>query len=62
MLCEKHTPTRNKIDLADPKVRVIKKRLSVSDEDLSRIVEKVGDSITAVTKEAEPEFASVKPT
>jgi hypothetical protein len=59
MLCEKHPPLRNKVDLADARqVRVIKKRLGVSRDDLRRIVEKVGNSIAAVTKEAEIEKAA----
>jgi hypothetical protein len=54
MLSKKHSPERNKLDLADPRqVRVLKKRLGVSDDDLKGIVEKVGESIAAVSKEAE---------
>jgi hypothetical protein len=50
----KHPVIRNKIDLTDPnQVRTWKRRLGVSAEDLQRIVEKVGDSISAVTKEIE---------
>jgi uncharacterized protein YjcR len=50
----KHPVIRNKIDLTDPnQVRSWKRRLGVSTEDLQRIVEKVGDSISAVTKEIE---------
>jgi uncharacterized protein YjcR len=50
----KHPVIRNKIDLTDPnQVRSWKRRLGVSAEDLQRIVEKVGDSISAVTKEIE---------
>jgi len=50
----KHPVIRNKIDLTDPdQVRAWKRRLGVSAEDLQRIVEKVGDSISAVTKEIE---------
>jgi uncharacterized protein YjcR len=54
MRCAKHPVIRNKIDLTDPnQVRSWKRRLGVSTEDLQRIVEKVGDSISAVTKEIE---------
>jgi hypothetical protein len=50
----KPAPIRNKIDLADPRqVRLLKKRLGISVDDLQRLVGKVGNSITAVSKEAE---------
>jgi Protein of unknown function (DUF3606) len=50
----KPAPIRNKIDLADPRqVRLLKKRLGISDDDLQRLVGKVGNSIAAVSKEAE---------
>ena len=56
MRCAKHPVIRNKIDLTDPnQVRVWKRRLGVSTEDLQRMVEKVGDSISAVTKQPELE-------
>jgi hypothetical protein len=56
MLCAKHPPVRNKIDLSDPgQVRVWKRRLGLSTSDLRRVVEKVGNSISAVTKEIELE-------
>jgi hypothetical protein len=46
--------TRNKIDVADAsQIRILKKRLGVSSDDLHRIVMKVGNSIAAVTKEIE---------
>jgi len=45
---------RNKIDVADAgQVRILKKRLGVSSDDLHRTVAKVGNSIAAVTKEIE---------
>ena len=45
---------RNKIDLADAsQVRILKKRLGISSDDLHRVVAKVGNSIAAVTKEVE---------
>jgi hypothetical protein len=44
--------TRNKIDVTDAsQIRILKKRLGVSSDDLHRVVEKVGNSIAAVTKE-----------
>ena len=56
MRCAKHRPIRNKIDLSDPgQVRAWKRRLGLSTSDLQRIVEKVGNSISAVTKEIELE-------
>jgi hypothetical protein len=46
--------TRNKIDLADAsQIRILKKRLGISNGDLHRAVAKVGNSIAAVTKEIE---------
>lgn len=43
---------RNKIDLADPcQIRILKKRLGISADELRHIVEKVGNSIAAVSKE-----------
>jgi translation elongation factor EF-4 len=45
---------RNKIDLADAaQIRILKKRLGISNDDLHRVVAKVGSSIAAVTKEIE---------
>jgi Protein of unknown function (DUF3606) len=50
----KPQPIRNKIDLADPRQsRILKKRLGISADDLQRVVEKVGNSIAAVSKEIE---------
>jgi len=51
-------PIRNKIDLADPsQIRVLKRRLGISADDLQRVVAKVGNSIAAVCKEIEPQKA-----
>jgi hypothetical protein len=45
---------RNKIDLSDHRqVRLLKKRLGISVDDLQRLVGKVGNSIAAVSKEVE---------
>jgi hypothetical protein len=50
---------RNTIDLSDVgQVRAWKRRLGLSTNDLQRVIEKVGNSITAVTKEIELERAS----
>jgi hypothetical protein len=55
----KHSPLRNKLDVADTQqVRFLKKRLGVSTDDLLRTVEKVGNSIAAVSKEVELQKAS----
>jgi hypothetical protein len=46
--------TRNKIDVADAsQIRILKKRLGISSDDLHRLVAKVGNSIAAITKEIE---------
>jgi hypothetical protein len=50
----KHPTTRNKIDVADAgQIRILKRRLGISSDDLHRVVAKVGNSIAAVTKEIE---------
>jgi hypothetical protein len=50
----KPAPIRNKIDLADARqVRLFKKRLGISIDDLQRLVGKVGNSIAAISKEVE---------
>lgn len=49
-------PIRNKIDLADPcQIRILKRRLGISADELQRVVEKVGNSIATVCKEVEPQ-------
>jgi predicted RNA-binding protein YlqC (UPF0109 family) len=53
--------TRNKLDMADlGQVRILKKRLRVSDEDMARIVAKTGNSISAISKEIEIQKAAHK--
>jgi uncharacterized protein DUF3606 len=50
----KHPPIRNKIDLAEPiQVRAWTRRLDISPDALKAVVEKVGNSVAAVTKEIE---------
>jgi hypothetical protein len=50
----KHPPIRNKIDLAEPiQVRAWTRRLDISPDALKAVVDKVGNSIAAVTKEVE---------
>jgi hypothetical protein len=52
----KHPPLRNKINLTDSvQVRAWARRLGVSADELKAVVEKVGNSIAAVTKEIELE-------
>jgi hypothetical protein len=59
MRCDKHPPIRNKIDLSDPRqARILKRRLGISSELLTRVVDKVGNSISAVRKEVELQKAS----
>ena len=44
---------RNRLDLNDRvQVRIVRKRLKVSDQQLNSLVQTVGNSIAAVTKEA----------
>ena len=59
----KHPPIRNKIDLKDPaQVRAWSRRLRLRAEELRTIVEKVGNSVAAVTKEIELVRLSRQPT
>ncbi len=55
--------TRNRIDLNDAgQTRSVRRRLGISDDDLHRLVAKVGNSISAVAKEVElARASSVKP-
>jgi hypothetical protein len=47
------TGARNRLDLNNRvQVRIIRKRLKVSDEQLAKLVRTAGNSITAITKEA----------
>lgn len=61
-----HSPTpkpiRNKLDLTDPvQMRLVKKRLSVSDAELTAIVGRIGNSIAAISKEVAQQRANVPP-
>jgi acyl-CoA thioesterase FadM len=50
----KYPPIRNKIDLKDQaQVRAWSRRLRLRAEELRAVVEKVGNSVAAVTKEVE---------
>lgn len=53
-------PIRNKLDLTDrAQVRLIKKRLKLSDAELTTIVERIGNSLSAISKEAALQKATV---
>jgi len=53
MIRRKPTFFRNSLDLRDRvQVKVLRKRLKLSDEQFSSIVRKSGSSISAITKEA----------
>jgi hypothetical protein len=61
MLAAKNIGIRNKVHLQDAgQVRLLKRRLRVSDEELRLTVEKVGDSISAVAKEIETRRLTAK--
>ncbi|GIQ75546.1 hypothetical protein BraRD5C2_39870 [Bradyrhizobium sp. RD5-C2] len=49
----KAQPIRNKLDLTDrTQVRRVKKRLRLSDRELMTIVNRIGDSLSAINKQA----------
>ena len=55
----KHPPVRNKIELAEPtQVRAWTRRLDISPDELKAVVDKVGNSVAAVTKEVEQQRAA----
>jgi Protein of unknown function (DUF3606) len=50
----KHPPIRNKIEMDDPaQVRAWTRRLRLPANELKEVIEKVGNSVAAVTKEVE---------
>jgi hypothetical protein len=54
MIRRKPTYFRNSLDLRDKvQVKVLRRRLKVSDEQFADIFRKSGNSISAITKEAE---------
>ncbi|WP_407114441.1 hypothetical protein [Bradyrhizobium sp. LMG 9283] len=58
----KSQPIRNKLDLTDrAQVRLVKKRLRLSDAELTSIVGRIGNSISAISKEAALQRASALP-
>lgn len=53
-------PIRNKLDLTDrAQMRLVRKRLGLSDAELTAIVGRIGNSIAAISKEAAQQRASV---
>jgi hypothetical protein len=53
-------PIRTTLNLADAKqVKSVRKRLGISDGDLFRIVDKIGNSLAAIQKEVELEKMAV---
>lgn len=53
-------PIRTTLDLADAKqVKSVRKRLGISNGDLVRIVDRIGNSISAIQKEVEFEKMAV---
>ena len=53
MRSAKPQPIRNKLDLTNrAQVRIVKKRLGLSDAELTSIVGRIGNSISAISKEA----------
>ncbi len=55
-------PIRNKLDLADrAQTRLVRKRLGLSDSELTAIVGRIGNSISAISKEAAKQRATVLP-
>jgi hypothetical protein len=58
----KHPPIRNKINTSDPaQLRAWTRRLRVPADDLKAIVEKVGNSVAAVSKEVDLQRLSRQP-
>ncbi|MBR0775172.1 DUF3606 domain-containing protein [Bradyrhizobium diazoefficiens] len=55
-------PIRNKLDLTDPtQVRLVRKRLKLSDAELTEIVGRIGNSLAAISKEAALQRATALP-
>lgn len=55
-------PIRNKLDLTDrTQVRLIRKRLQLSDKELTAIVGRIGNSLSAIGKEAALQRATMLP-
>ena len=58
----KPQPIRNKLNLADrTQVRLVRKRLHLSDAELTEIVGRIGNSISAISKEVALQRANTLP-
>ena len=58
----KPQPIRNKLDLTDrAQMRRVRKRLGLSDAELTAIVGRIGNSISAISKEAAQHRATALP-
>jgi hypothetical protein len=58
----KYPPIRNKINIADPaQLRAWTRRLRVPADELKAVVEKIGNSVAAVTKEVELQRSNRQP-
>ena len=56
---QKVRPIRNRVNLADAKqVRAIRRRFRVSEEELTQIVSRIGNSIAAIGKEVASQRAA----
>ena len=52
-------PIRNKLDLTDRiQMRLVRKRLGLSDSELTAIAERIGNSISAISKEVAKQRAN----
>lgn len=55
-------PIRNKLDLTDrAQMRLVRKRLGLSDAELAAIVGRIGNSISAISKEVAQQRANALP-
>ena len=55
-------PIRNKLDLTDRvQMRLVRKRLGLSDAELTAIVGRIGNSISAISKEAAQQRVNALP-
>ena len=53
MMMRRRTPSRNCLDVRDRvQVKVVRKRLKLTDAQLADIIRKTGNSISAISKEA----------
>ncbi|MEY9883455.1 DNA-binding XRE family transcriptional regulator [Bradyrhizobium sp. USDA 328] len=62
MLCSRPPrPIRTTLDLANAEqVKSVRRRLGISDTDLARIVDKIGNSLAAIEKEVELERLAIQ--